>query len=372
MDATRQHNSMQFLDLYSTSQIQYYRQATKGRQRYGQPNDACKTTAPRHQGSMISSARPYLLSTPLSMQSSTDCISCFKCGKWVNHSFQDHNSICPARSAKCHRCGNFGHFSRVCFNKRTFGTKSEKITQYSNQISKSKSAYRKARDAKRLEEFLTRKNLTNALPFSELSDNDFIKTNKRSQSQFLTPIPYAKTNTQTEMHTAVNEFTQHNIQLNDEISELQNQIKKLNADLIEEKSNTIFYKDLLNQCQTDKVETHLKHQDEISDLKNENSNSQLKISQLQKQISDLLEQNKTWEARVYELQTDILEIKETYQNPSYHHIQQTQLSQTSQYQQQQYYQPQQPYIPQQSYIPQQPYTQQNRQHRRDGRQNFGY
>ncbi|XP_061169071.1 uncharacterized protein LOC133178355 [Saccostrea echinata] len=69
-----------------------------------------------------------------------------------------HYSVCNALEKRCHRCGEEGHFSRVCGERSCRAVKSD--------------AKRK-RDTERLQDYNSRKRLFRVLPFANISDSKF-------------------------------------------------------------------------------------------------------------------------------------------------------------------------------------------------------
>lgn len=64
---------------------------------------------------------------------SRQVVNCNRCG-------QSHKNRCLAEGAKCHKCGNIGHFSKICFTKKRFvrNVNVEHDGEYDNSEEKNK------------------------------------------------------------------------------------------------------------------------------------------------------------------------------------------------------------------------------------------
>ena len=87
---------------------------------------------------------------------------CGRCG------LQHNWSKCFAINKVCFKCQKFGHYGRMCRNV-------SEVTQISS-INRGKSKKKHTRDAKRLAEYLNRKNLLRELPFSSIRPGTFRET----------------------------------------------------------------------------------------------------------------------------------------------------------------------------------------------------
>ena len=120
---------------------------------------------------------------------------CYRCGfPWSDRHF------CPAFRQECFRCGVFGHFGRMCFSRSV-----------DILYRRTKPKKQRARDQRRMEEFLQRKSVMMFLPFADI-ENEHLgaclytkapkEVSKVNMVQVQTPVSSAKAQTQTSASTS--------------------------------------------------------------------------------------------------------------------------------------------------------------------------
>ena len=120
---------------------------------------------------------------------------CYRCGfPWSDRHF------CPAFRQECFRCGVFGHFGRMCFSRSV-----------DILYRRTKPKKQRARDQRRMEEFLQRKSVMMFLPFADI-ENEHLgaclytkapkEVSKVNMVHVQTPVSSAKAQTQTSASTS--------------------------------------------------------------------------------------------------------------------------------------------------------------------------
>ena len=154
--------------------------------------------------------------------------SCKQCGKPCSNSFSNIH-MCPAKFASCNKCGNYGHFARMCYTKLNQSSRRRNF-QTTKIYQKSNSEKRKTRSFLRFKQFKERKHVASNLPFHSVENPEFHKLlNSNLAIKEKLQNAESKVLNFMNLETNYNSIQKENIELNAKLNKVNAEMDQLNS-----------------------------------------------------------------------------------------------------------------------------------------------